>query len=609
MKLELSIHAINLKNVAGAFKGTSDPFAVVTVLATQPGSTPNALGKTEVIQNTLNPKWVKVFELDYELGIPQKIAINIFDEVTKGTNKAMGSAVFDVAEVLGSRGNTKAKKLASSSGTIFANVRKSTGSGTLRFQVKGQKLANVEGMFGKSDPFFELSRKVDNAGGLSWDNVYRSKHKNNTLDPVWDADAIGLNVLCGGDLDSPIQIDVYDYEKSGKHKFMGKTEVSVNGMKSAATSGTPIVLKNKNKDCGKLIFTRCDIEGVQQAAVPATSSVFSSVAATAPPLTNSMANMSITNSYSKLVPVPLPTTYNNTDTGRSGDAFVDYVSGGCELNVVVAIDFTGSNGDPRVPGTLHYLGGPERNDYQKAIAAIVSILAKYDSDQKFPVFGFGAKYGGVVRHCFQCGPTEEASGLSGVLDAYSKVFSSGLIMSSPTLFDDVIDQAAARARQSFQRVQQMKGQQSYTILLIVTDGAVSDPARTVAALDRASDAPLSVVIVGVGSANFSSMQFLDDYNNNGGSGKRDIVQFVEFNKHKHDSTSLTSATLQEIPQQLSGFFQSRGIGPLPPMSRTDSTISVGEAEQEIDLSLDIRENDVYVKSGGDDFVNGFNASR
>ena len=62
--------------------------------------------------------------------------------------------------------------------------------------------------------------------------------------------------------------------------------------------------------------------------------------------------------------------------------------------------------------------------------------------------------------------------------------------------------------------QQRKGQQSYTILLIVTDGAVSDPQRTAQALDRACDAPLSVVIVGVGNANFSSMQFLDDYNKN-----------------------------------------------------------------------------------------------
>jgi hypothetical protein len=37
--------------------------------------------------------------------------VTIFDEVRKGENKSMGSAVFDVAEVLAARGSTKAKKV------------------------------------------------------------------------------------------------------------------------------------------------------------------------------------------------------------------------------------------------------------------------------------------------------------------------------------------------------------------------------------------------------------------------------------------------------------------------------------------------------------------
>ena len=48
VKLELSLHARKLKNVAGAFKGTSDPFAVVTKVATRSNETPTVLGKTEV---------------------------------------------------------------------------------------------------------------------------------------------------------------------------------------------------------------------------------------------------------------------------------------------------------------------------------------------------------------------------------------------------------------------------------------------------------------------------------------------------------------------------------------------------------------------------------
>lgn len=109
MKVELSLHAKKLKNVAGAFKGTSDPFAVATLIATRPGTKPEVLGKTEVIKNDLSPNWVKVFTIDYELGSTTKVAISIFDEGKNSNHLAMGATTFDIGEVLGARGNTKGK--------------------------------------------------------------------------------------------------------------------------------------------------------------------------------------------------------------------------------------------------------------------------------------------------------------------------------------------------------------------------------------------------------------------------------------------------------------------------------------------------------------------
>ena len=264
-------------------------------------------------------------------------------------------------------------------------------------------------------------------------------------------------------------------------------------------------------------------------------------------------------------------------------------------------------GDPRDPSTLHYISRDGRkNDYEKAISAIVNILAKYDSDQAFPVFGFGAKYGGVVRHCFQCGPTSEVHGVNGVLDAYHAVFKSGLIMSGPTVFTEVIQTAAERAI-SAQNAAQQRGEQAYTILLILTDGAVSDVRATAEVLDQVSNAPLSVVIVGVGNADFSAMRFLDDASK---PGKRDIAQFVEFNKHSRSSIELTSETLHEIPDQLVGYFTSNGIQPRPAIHRNDSEIVVEPEEEEIDLSLAFGDDgEIAVAAGGnsyhDDFRDGF----
>ncbi len=37
--------------------------------------------------------------------------------------------------------------------------------------------------------------------------------------------------------------------------------------------------------------------------------------------------------------------------------FLDYVAGGAEIGFMVAVDFTASNGDPRLPTSKHYISG------------------------------------------------------------------------------------------------------------------------------------------------------------------------------------------------------------------------------------------------------------
>ena len=47
-------------------------------------------------------------------------------------------------------------------------------------------------------------------------------------------------------------------------------------------------------------------------------------------------------------------------------SFLDYVFGGCEISLSIAIDFTLSNGDPSDPESLHYFD-PKKNEYLQAI--------------------------------------------------------------------------------------------------------------------------------------------------------------------------------------------------------------------------------------------------
>lgn len=81
--------------------------------------------------------------------------------------------------------------------------------------------------------------------------------------------------------------------------------------------------------------------------------------------------------------------------------FLEYVAGGLQLDILVAIDFTASNEDPKDPKSLHYMNPHGFNKYQESIINVGEILEKYNYDRMFPCYGFGAKLpNGQVSHCF-----------------------------------------------------------------------------------------------------------------------------------------------------------------------------------------------------------------
>lgn len=84
-------------------------------------------------------------------------------------------------------------------------------------------------------------------------------------------------------------------------------------------------------------------------------------------------------------------------------------------------------------------------------------------------------------------------------------------------------------------------------MLILTDGVVTDMADTREAIVRGSYQPLSIIIVGVGNADFTDMQILDGDDGVLRSPKgepvlRDIVQFVPFRDFKTVSVDINMKT-------------------------------------------------------------------
>ncbi len=86
---------------------------------------------------------------------------------------------------------------------------------------------------------------------------------------------------------------------------------------------------------------------------------------------------------------------------------------------------------------------------------------------------------------------------------------------------------------------------------------------------ESSDDPISIIIVGVGGANFSSMEVLDGDGGKLRHGKkeaqRDVVQFVPFRKHKADPYALAQEVLAEVPRQLISYYESIHYVPQVPV--------------------------------------------
>ena len=94
------------------------------------------------------------------------------------------------------------------------------------------------------------------------------------------------------------------------------------------------------------------------------------------------------------------------------------------------------------------------------------------------------------------------SGLDGIMAAYYNSLLN-VQLYGPTNFSPVIQHVA-----KFARTYQTDAT-NYFVLLIITDGIITDLDETKKSIIEASGLPLSIIIVGVGDEDFSAMEELD----------------------------------------------------------------------------------------------------
>ena len=389
---------------------------------------------------------------------------------------------------------------------------------TVILTMEAKKLDNKD-TFGKSDPFLEISRSNENN---DFSLVHRTEVVDNCLSPTWRPVTKEVRALCNGDYNRTLKFEVFDHDSGGGHDSIGYFETNLQRLlKGPGPENTYDVINEKKRR-----------------------------------KKGSKYGNSGTVLLKSVVVETKPT-------------FLDFLQGGLQVNFTVAVDFTGSNGHPSQPSSLHYRDPSGRpNQYVTAIRAVGEVVQDYDSDKMFPSLGFGAQVppSMQVSHEFFLSLDPNlpfCAGVEGIVAAYYNSLQA-VQLYGPTNFCPVIHHVA-----NFAAAHQ--GQASnYFVLLILTDGVITDFNETKQALIAASSLPMSVIIVGVGDTDFSAMELLDSdqggLEHRGTKAQRDIVQFVELAQFVSGGGGwsrelLAKAVLAEVPGQVITWMKLRGFQP------------------------------------------------
>lgn len=202
-------------------------------------------------------------------------------------------------------------------------------------------------------------------------------------------------------------------------------------------------------------------------------------------------------------------------------------------DVLIAIDLTQSNRNTGLESFKRGLHDPDSNGltaYSEVILKLGRMLKSTDADLKYELYGFGDQT--------TCDHSVLSLGSFGTVEDLNKAYLDSLskiTLYGPTSFAPAINKAIESARSDYR----------HKILVILADGEVNTPEVTLGAIADASNYPISIVTIGIGDADFKTMEKWDDLKKG---RKFDNFQFVEYKSSMSDD-KLAVKALEELPKQ------------------------------------------------------------
>jgi hypothetical protein len=304
-KVELHLQGRNLSDLDVFSK--SDPQAFVYIKEKKKNNW-KLIGQTEKINDNLNPNWSQTIILSYHFEELQELKFEVYDiDNDKKDLKSqdyIGSMQCCLGDIVGSPGSKLMKALKnpkiSNPGHLIVSaeeVGENIGSIYILFKAKD---LDRKGLFTFCYPFIRISRVREDG---SYDVVYKSEaQKRSTRHPVFSKIHISAQKLCNNDLHRNLKVECFHKGFFGSEVLIGEFMTTAAKLQEANLNNTSIVLKNsiKKKNSGIFLVHLFEV--------------------------------------------------------KRESTFLEFIRGGLDINLIVGIDFTSSNGDPQNPSSLHFLG-------------------------------------------------------------------------------------------------------------------------------------------------------------------------------------------------------------------------------------------------------------
>jgi hypothetical protein len=136
-----------------------------------------------------------------------------------------------------------------------------------------KNLPKKDGFFGRSDPYYRILTQSYSSRD-TYIEVYQSEVIENEVNPKWDMATIPSVQVIHRDLNTPVSIKVYDYDRYTKDDLLGEVDTTGHQLAECYRTGKPLTLYKKGKKAGEVsvvLFVVNDNDKLKQIASQAAS--------------------------------------------------------------------------------------------------------------------------------------------------------------------------------------------------------------------------------------------------------------------------------------------------------------------------------------------------